>query len=1141
MLRHAERRRLLVFTDNRQDAAFQAGWMRDHARRFRLRAVMAEAIHGDRISIGDLSARLERRLDADEDLSRALLPEVWGQWEKSAALGEHVRERKLFLRIQAWREVTTGVKQRIGLEPWGRIRVDYDGLRADDQTIVRHARSLSIEPTAYVEGVAGLLDRLRRSSLVVYDRQDDLFSKIRRDGAPEVMHGYLPLMLGVPKGMKLQRAATDDDARIVQWLSERGDTLVRQVLRKWGVAPSGIDVWADELWNALAAAGVIVPVTLKGERGNPLPRCPGTYQIDGDKIRVGSHRGVWRCRKCRRAQPRPAPFDRCLTWRCDGTLAFEEERADNYDLSLLDGNVEMIRPSEHSAQVPPEDRERIERLFKGESEAINTLVCTPTLELGVDIGTLDTVLMRNVPPLPANYWQRAGRAGRRHRMAVNVTYARPVSHDRAYFRDPLKLLGGMVEPPRFNLRNAPMLRKHVHATVLTRLSQLARATSGLTPQAHEELKRALEEAFPRQIKQYLFDETGAVRRVPYDVSALGRIIAHYERDLVATVKNVFGDWPAADAAIASEDALQSAVSGMSERLAEIVRLLKRRLDWALEQISRLNRRREEQGTLDNEEDALFRRCDGLVKRYKGLLPQARREEGADDTNTYSALGREGFLPGYGLETGAIRASAQIPRAADLDLPRPPAIALREYVPGNLIYANGHRFVPRFFQLRVAHEGAASVDPIEFHVDLGSQAVMEVEGGAGTLGAGAVTFRAVPVCDVNLSHTSRISDEEEYRFQMPVAVYGYELERHSGGRGYQWGAKQLLFRRAVQMRLVNVGPARHVERGGPVGYPVCLVCGQSRSPFASAAELNHFRTDHQQRCGRAVEFIGFYTTTTVDMLTISDCADPTEAYSIVESLRAGAAQVLDMQRGDLDVVVIRQPGSPRADAHLFDPMPGGSGLLDQICQRFAEVVDAARVIAADCPALCAQSCVDCLQTFRNAFFHRYLDRHKVVERIDRWGRTLTPAHEIPPRMPHGSADRDHQPAGNAEQRLRAMLERAGFPAPEWQKTIDLGRPLGTTRPDCFFAGEDERDPGICVYLDGLSGRLHGAPAQRLADRAIREELRARHYEVLEIAASDLDDRGAMAQHFFKLARAILGRDRAREIRDRPEWFDVGEVV
>ena len=88
---------------------------------------------------------------------------------------------------------------------------------------------------------------------------------------------------------------------------------------------------------------------------------------------------------------------------------------------MLDGAYSMLRSEEHTAMVPADERERLENLFKGDSEAVNCLVCTPTLELGIDIGRLDSVLMRNVPPLPANYRQRAGRAGRRHRMAVDLT------------------------------------------------------------------------------------------------------------------------------------------------------------------------------------------------------------------------------------------------------------------------------------------------------------------------------------------------------------------------------------------------------------------------------------------------------------------------------------------------------------------------------------------------------------------------------------------------------------------------------------------------------------------------------------------------------------------------------------------------
>lgn len=205
-----------------------------------------------------------------------------------------------------------------------------------------------------------------------------------------------------------------------------------------------------------------------------LPGCHGVMQIDGDRLLLHAHRGLFRCTTCRRTNLRPTPRMACPAYRCKGTLDAAPESADNYDLMVLDERFAMVRPREHSAQVPQDEREFLERSFKGDSELINTLVCTPTLELGVDIGSLDAVLMRNVPPLPANYWQRAGRAGRRHRMAVNVTYASATSHDRAYFAAPLKMLSGVIQPPRFNLKNQPMVQKHVHAAVLTTLHRMAR-------------------------------------------------------------------------------------------------------------------------------------------------------------------------------------------------------------------------------------------------------------------------------------------------------------------------------------------------------------------------------------------------------------------------------------------------------------------------------------------------------------------------------------------------------------------------------------------------------------------------------------------------------------------------------------------
>lgn len=1142
MVHHADRKRLLVFADNRQDAAFQAGWMQDHARRFRLRSLMYERIRDGAVRITDLVAALDGRLERDRELSRAVIPEVWEE-SPDAESDEHRKERRYFLRIQVLRELTVGVKQVIGLEPWGRLRVDYAGLDGSQPFIVDEAARLGIRADELAQGIGALLDLVRRRNLALYDQSGEIFSRYWQEGDREIQRGYLPRIPAVPKGLKLCRDSADDANRVYQWIARTGHlTNVRQIAQSWGVPREDVDGFLERLWRFLTEdLSLLLPVTLKGSRGRALPNCAGVYQIDADKLRLTPLRESYRCGKCRRTQVRTTPHGRCMGWHCDGTLEFVAENRDSYDLALLDEGVEMIRPREHSAQVPPDERERIERLFKGPGQAINALVCTPTLELGVDIGELDTVLLRNVPPLPANYWQRVGRAGRRHRMAVNLTYARPVSHDLVYFSEPLKMLEGRVEPPRFNMRNPLMVRKHVHATMLTRLHQLAREGSGLGDHDREEIRDALQETFPAWIRDYLFDDDGSVRAEPVRADRLRTVVSKHERDLIETVIDAFArSWPQDDGTVVEWETLARYVRDAGDALDEVVIRLRRRLDWALDQMRRLEETRRRQGVLEPAGDALYQRCKRLVQRLKGQDRRQRQQaEGFDDTNTFAALAAEGYLPGYGLEIGSILGTAQMPPLTrgprEYPLRRPPAMALREFVPGNLIYANGQRFTPRYFH-------RAPGEPVRFRVDVASSAVTEAGSAAGAVALGATTLRAIPVCDVDMSHVSHISDDEEFRFQMPISVFGYEQERWSGGAAYRWGSRELMHRRGVHLRLVNVGSTRRLEADGEqLGYPVCLVCGQSRSPFASQRELDHFREDHEQRCNRTVEATGFYADVVADCLTLPDCADQTEAYSLLETLRTAAANVLEMETEDLDILVIGRPGSEQVDGVLYDPMPGGSGLLEQIIERFPEVWAAAVHLVEHCPSACGRACIDCLLRFRNAFFHAQLDRHLALQRLRDWGEGVEFGHDIPPKQPQATSGLGEMPVNVAEQALQAMLRRAGFPQPQWQVQISLGRPMGTTTPDCYFPEDDPDAPGVCIYLDGLSREIHGNPETQARDRAIREQLRALGYEVFEIAASDLSDREKMRNIFFRLGRLILDRSEARRLRDEPDWFQApGEV-
>lgn len=1128
MVHLSERPRLLVFADNRQDAAFQAGWMTDHARRFRLRALMSQQIPDGGATHGDVVYALDGLLDGDRDLSRALLPEVWQVVPFDESGTKHREERLYFLRIQVLRELATGVKQRLGLEPWGRLKVSYQGLSADLPFVQQWAPLLEVEPEALAEGVAALLDHLRRVR-VLHD-PTKLFEKMWTSGEKEVQYGYVPTFAGGPKGAKLTRGGDDLPGRVTQWIGSR-PTQVWNAVAGWGVPEQQLEAFLTELWDALKRTKLLVPVTLEGW-GKPLKGSAGTWQLDSGKLRLHRHEGRFRCERCRRTTVRQGPTGLCMAWRCGGKLGWEVEDRDDFDLRMLDGDYAMLRVAEHSAQVPHDRRERIENRFKGEGDRLNTLVCTPTLELGVDIGALDAVLMRNVPPTAANYWQRAGRAGRRHRMAVDLTYAQATGFDQAYFREPLKLLGGQVEPPRFNLKNEVMIRKHVHATVLTALLAISRAADG---EERASIDATLKRCFPPTLRGYLFTAGGEVLDEVLDVSELGELIAAHRPAVLAAVRRAFTDaWPAEDAAAVEPGLLERAVDEAPASLQAVLKRFKRRLEWARGELRRLSALKDRKGDLDPEDKAHERRCEKVIARLKGTYTRGRgrAQGGPDDSETMGALAREGFLPGYGLESGSVVGTAEPPRMTqgldDFDLPRAPTLALREYVPGNAIYANGFRFVPRRFQL-------TPEETLRFRVVVEQQVVQESGTDSATAPLGQHEIRAVPVCDVILPSQSQISDEEEFRFQMPVATYGNDRGYHRGGTAWTWSDLDVRFRRGVQLRLLNVGPRKEVEQAR-LGFPLCLACGQSHSPFASKKSREEFEKLHLDRCGHTVQPTGFYADVEVDVLGLHDIEDRRMGFSVVEALRMGAARVLDMEIEDLQLLALGQVGEDRCDVLLYDPMPGGSGLLEYLAERWVEVRRAALELLTQCPSACETSCIDCLQTYRNRFYHEHLDRHVAAQVLQSAGGPLVKLHDLPEHLPKTQST-SGQAQTHIEARFKRFLAEAGLPAPECQKHLDLGAGWGGgTIPDFFYAGEDEDEPGICIYLDGMAGHIHGNPEQAAKDQAIRAKLDSLGYEVVVVRSFELDDKDAVVRAIARVAKYLVGKEKQRAVKEDTGWFD-----
>lgn len=1091
-------KKLIVFADSRQDAAFQAGWMQDHARRIRLRHMMHQVIaeSAKPLPLDGITDKLMEMFRKEQSLIDALLPELTGE-EAPATFGHNkwVPVHRA-LRYMVLREFTTGVRRTDCLESMGLAKVVYEGLSPASQVLKNWADTMGIAPEEAVEAISLILDIWRRNR-ILYVSGDPIFSRYHPKDDPYIQAGLLPLREFRPEGLLLTAGDQDKYARGV--IAQKGASAVQALLKKWTSHPRTLDVdaAATMLWQFLTdEARLLTKVTLRSQKDNPLGG--DVWQVPAEKLAVEKSQVRERCTTCQRLTTRTAPNRACTRHNCHGTTVTQKPDQENYDVWLMGRPFVMVSAEEHTAQVPGEVRIKIEQDFKSRNGRTNCLVATPTLEMGVNIGALDMALMRNVPPRPSNYWQRAGRAGREERMAVVVTYCRRSPHDRYFFDDPLRLLGGAIEAPTFNLRNPLMVAKHIRSAIL---SELLLRSGSATGQG-ERVKATLKALFPVFIRDYLLDENNHFRDQPTSTAPLGGLLGEMKTDLANRLVILFAQhWPQEAAELADRPAIEQIISETATRLDEVVKRLHRRLTWARTTRSELHKKKDA-GLIEREEEQLLRRCD----EYINSIVKCERA-----TYTLSVLGNEGFLPGYGVYEGGVTASARRgfarqsgPRAFDLS--RNNVVALREFVPGNRLYANrGTFYVARY---HLGADEAARIRTLRVDPDKGY--VTEHAGDAAYGQSGGVPIDALPLTDLDLAHESRITEDENLRFSMPVSVLGRLRKRNRGGRAYKIGDYEVNHLRGQGIELVNLGEAGRV-RTGELGHWICSVCGAAKTPYAVPAEIAQFLKIHKERCGKEPGRLALSVQAEVDMLQFHAVEGEATGINIGEGLRTAAARLLDMGQEDLQLLLVQKPDD-KLDLLIYDPMPGGSGLLEQMLSRWKELIATARELLAGCVQGCETACYACLKTFRNQFYHPMLDRHKAHELMDDLDHEPQHYRDIVPIFEEEHPG-DGTPSNKPEARLQALLHEHHFPAGECRKKVTISGGL-STEPDWLH-----EPTKVAVYLDGMSRALHGDPKTAQRDQLIRGMLELDGYTVIVVQSRDLNDPQAVRQHLRNIAQAI----------------------
>jgi ATP-dependent helicase YprA (DUF1998 family) len=719
-------RKLLGFTDNRQDAALQSGHFNDFLFVSLIRAGFLGALDlaGERgLRSDELGVAQQRALGFDRPV-----PALRAEWLSDPALtkGIHLMEAEETLRqvlaYRVWFDQRRGWRYtNPNLEQLGLVTVEYralDDLVADDAAFATAPDVLRFaSPTVRKAVYCELFDHLRKWMAIR--------SQVLDPTVIEQMLQRSHTRLRPPWGF-----ASDEKPRKARWLlispPSRKDTSLRdedlivrggsrsalgKILKssrgpRSSQFPDGRKLWDEPSvvrglkpkdFDALILALLKAAVTygLVSEEVTPFGDQPG-YRLNDAAVLF--KRGTAADDS---AHPNENAFFRDFYANLAATLQKASHPLFGFEArehtAQVDGEKRAVR--EKRFRFGDKEREELadnEKHLREIGEAnrfLPVLFCSPTMELGVDISALNAVYLRNVPPTPANYAQRSGRAGRSGQAALVLTYSSSQSpHDQYFFRDPKAMVHGEVRPPLLDLANRDLVESHLSAVWLActelpldpsiaKLLVLDDPSRPLKADVREPmaLPRVGEEA-RRRIQRVLdmLDEELTTELAPWypgrDVFAdevVARALVHFEE--------AFNRWR--DLFAAAEQQRDSARRTMDDYSAppQEKRAAQSRHGQAIDQLNLL-----QQGTSTQ----------------------------SSDFYTYRYLATEGFLPGYNFPR--LPLMAYIPatndgRGRQTYLQRPRFLALAEFGPRSLVYHEGRAYRVTRAMLSLSHKASATAD------------------------------------------------------------------------------------------------------------------------------------------------------------------------------------------------------------------------------------------------------------------------------------------------------------------------------------------------------------------------------------------------------------------------------------------------